>query len=281
MEFVGGQAVIEGVMMRNGDNVAVAVLDPEGKIILKKERYNFLNLKIPFIRGMVSLVEVLYVGLKTLNYSSNIAVGGTEEKKKIGVFSMIFSTLFALVFAIGLFKFLPLGAASLIDNYFGISNVIFNLIDGFVKIGLFVIYVYSIGKMSDIKRVFQFHGAEHKTVNAYENKLKLTVLNVKKMSKVHRRCGTTFVFLVLFISIFVYTFIPKDYSFFLKLILRLFLLPFIAGIGYEVLKLGAVYEKNWFLNLLITPGLWLQSLTTLEPNDKQIEVAIKSLKAVV
>ncbi|HLC73748.1 MAG TPA: DUF1385 domain-containing protein [Candidatus Nanoarchaeia archaeon] len=281
MEFVGGQAVIEGVMMRNGDNVAVAVLDPEGKIILKKERYNFLNLKIPFIRGMVSLVEVLYVGLKTLNYSSNIAVGGTEEKKKIGVFSMIFSTLFALVLAIGLFKFLPLGAASLIDNYFGISNVIFNLIDGFVKIGLFVIYVYSIGKMSDIKRVFQFHGAEHKTVNAYENKLKLTVLNVKKMSKVHRRCGTTFVFLVLFISIFVYTFIPKDYSFFLKLILRLFLLPFIAGIGYEVLKLGAVYEKNWFLNLLITPGLWLQSLTTLEPNEKQIEVAIKSLKAVV
>lgn len=281
MEFVGGQAVIEGVMMRNGDNVAVAVLDPEGKIILKKERYNFLNLKIPFIRGMVSLVEVLYVGLKTLNYSSNIAVGGTEEKKKIGLFSMIFSTLFALVLAIGLFKFLPLGAASLIDNYFGISNVIFNLIDGFVKIGLFVIYVYFIGKMSDIKRVFQFHGAEHKTVNAYENKLKLTVLNVKKMSKVHRRCGTTFVFLVLFISIFVYTFIPKDYSFFLKLILRLFLLPFIAGIGYEVLKLGAVYEKNWFLNLLITPGLWLQSLTTLEPNDKQIEVAIKSLKAVV
>jgi len=145
---------------------------------------------------------------------------------------------------------------------------------------LFVLYIIIIGRMKDIQRVFGFHGAEHKAVNAYEKKLKLTVENVNKMSVVHKRCGTTFVFLVLFLSIFVYTFIPKDYVFLLKFGLRILLLPVIAGIGYEVLKLGAKYD-NFFINLLIKPGLWLQSLTTREPDDGQIKVAIKALKAVV
>ncbi len=280
METVGGQAVIEGVMMRKGDDVAVAVLNPKGKIIVKKKKYNFLNLKIPFVRGVVNLVEVLFVGIKTLNYSSNVSLGGTEDKKEIGTFSLVLSVLFAMIFALALFKFLPLGVATLFDKSLGVSNIVFNVIDGLVKIGLFVLYIIIIGRMKDIQRVFGFHGAEHKAVNAYEKKLKLTVENVNKMSVVHKRCGTTFVFLVLFLSIFVYTFIPKDYGFLLKFGLRILLLPVIAGIGYEVLKLGAKYD-NFFINLLIKPGLWLQSLTTREPDDGQIKVAIKALKAVV
>ena len=280
VEYIGGQALIEGVLMKNGNLVAVAVRNPEGKIEIHKKEYKFFNTQIPILRGIINLFTIMYIGIKSLNLSASIALKEENDKKESWI-GLTFSFLFAILFAIALFKFLPLGVAQLIDKNFGVNNYLFNLIDGFVKILVFVLYVFVISKFADIRRVFQYHGAEHKAVHCHEHKLGLTVKNVQKFPTEHRRCGTTFIFLVLILSIFVYTFIPKTTPFVWKLILRLLLLPVIAGISYEVLRFGAKYENNFLVNLLIKPGLWIQEITTQEPDDKQVEVAIKSLKAVL
>ncbi len=277
VDYVGGQAVIEGVMMRYKDNLATAVLK-KNKIIVKKEKIKFKSSKIPFLRGIINLIETLYIGIKTLNYSAEMQLGKKEKKSSSSM--MIFSLIFALIFALFLFKFLPLYLTRFIDKFLNLNSIIFNLLDGVIKISIFILYIYIISKMPDIKRVFQYHGAEHKAVNCYESGLKLTIKNVKKFSTVHKRCGTTFILLVLTVSIIVYIFIPKTMPFSMNLLLRILLLPFIASISYELLRLNARYD-NIITKILVTPGLLLQKMTTKEPNDKQIQVAIKALNGVL
>lgn len=278
VDYVGGQAVLEGVMMKYKDKIATAVRDEKGEIQMKHDRLKWSESKIPFLRGIINLFIVLYIGIKTLNFSSDVALGKHESKKGSSSFSMVFSLVLALVFAVFLFKFLPLGTATFLDNKFGLSPIVFNIVDGLVRFLIFIGYILLISQMSDIKRVFQYHGAEHKAVNCYEAGKEMTVENVQSFTTIHKRCGTTFVFLVLLISILVYIFIPTTLSFSAKLGLRLLLLPVIASFSYEILRLGAKYN---FIRPLIVPGMLVQRLTTREPDDDQVEVAIKALKAVV
>ena len=276
-DYVGGQAVIEGVMMRYKDNLATAV-SKKNKIIVKKEKIKFKSSKIPFIRGIINLIETLYIGIKTLNYSAEMQLEKKEKKSSSSM--MVFSLIFAFVFALFLFKFMPLYLTRFIDKFLNMNSILFNLLDGIIKISIFILYIHIISKMSDIKKVFQYHGAEHKAVNCYESGLKLNVKNVKKFSTVHKRCGTTFILLVLTVSIIVYMFIPKTLPFSMNLLLRILLLPFIASISYELLRLNARYD-NMITGTLVIPGLLLQKMTTKEPNDKQINVAIKAINAVL
>src|SRR3989344_1359936 len=261
-DYVGGQAVIEGVMMRYKDNLATAI-SKKNKIIVRKEKIKFKGSKIPFLRGIINLIETLYIGIKTLNYSAEMQL--EKKEKKPGSSMMVFSLVFAFVFALFLFKFVPLYLTRFIDKFLNMNSIL---------------YIFIISKMPDIKRVFQYHGAEHKAVNCYESGLKLTVKNIKKFSTVHKRCGTTFILLVLTVSIIVYMFIPKTLPFSMNLLLRILLLPLIASISYELLRLNARYD-NVFTRTLVTPGLLLQKMTTKEPNDKQIQVALKAINAVL
>jgi uncharacterized protein YqhQ len=278
--YVGGQAVIEGVMMKNKDKVVVAVREDTGKIITKEIKPKYKESKIPFVRGMINLVSMMSLGYNALEFSASVFNKEHEKTEKDWKYSvaMFFSLGFAIIMAIFLFKFLPLSTASLALKFLKLSNFWFNIVDGLMKIFIFVAYVYLISLMPDIRRVFEYHGAEHKAVACYEAKEKLTVENVKKYSTLHKRCGTTFIFFVLFVSIIVYVFIPFDYSFWAKLGLRLLLLPVIVSISYEILRLGARYK---FASFLAYPGLAIQKITTREPDDKQIEVAITALKKVL
>lgn len=273
--YIGGQAVIEGVMMKNSENIVVAVRDEKGNIKTKKIKMPFSESKTPFVRGIVNLFFMLSIGYKSLEFSASVF---SKEEKKSSGFWLIASFVIAVIFAILLFKFIPLSIASFSAKLFSLNNFCFNLVDGIIKILIFVLYVYLISLFPDIKRVFEYHGAEHKTVACYEAGKKLDIENVKKFSTLHKRCGTTFIFFVLFISILIYVFIPADYSFWSKLGLRLLLLPVIVSISYEVLRIGARYKLFGFLAY---PGLLVQKITTREPDNKQILVAIKALKSVL
>jgi len=273
---IGGQALIEGVLMRNKEKICIAVRKDK-KIIVKKEKIKFKESKIPFFRGITNLISTMYVGMKALNYSASIQIGKKEKENKV---MSVITILIAVIFALFLFKFLPLLLTQLIDNKLNLSSASFNITDGIIKLIILVSYIYIISRMKDIKRVFQYHGAEHKAVNCYESKKSLTINNVKKFSTTHKRCGTTFIIFVIFTSIIVYVFIPKGYSFLLKLSLRILLLPLIASMSYELLKLSAKYD-NIITKTITSPGLLIQKLTTNEPDNKQIEVAIKSLKGVI
>ena len=276
METIGGQALIEGVLMRNKDKISIAVRKNK-KIILKRETIKFKESKKPFIRGIINLISTMHVGIKALNYSASIQLNKKEKENK---FINIITIIIAVIFALFLFKFLPLLLTQFIDDNLNLSSASFNITDGLIKLIILITYIYAISRMKDIKRVFQYHGAEHKAVNCYESKRQLTIKNVKNFSTIHKRCGTTFIFLVIFISIIVYVFIPKDYSFSLKLLLRILLLPIIASISYEILKFSAKYN-NIITRTITYPGLLIQKLTTNEPDNKQIEVAIKALKGVI
>lgn len=276
---VGGQAVIEGVLMKNDEKVAIAVRKPNNKITVKKERWpspsktaKFLGW--PFFRGTANLVEMMVMGIKALNYSANESMD--EKEEKISRTEFIITTTVAIAFAIGLFILLPLYLTKITRT----EGILFNLIDGLIRVGIFAAYLVAISLMKDVKRLFKYHGAEHKTVNCYEAGRKLTPANVKKYTTLHRRCGTTFLLIVLVISILVFSLIVTE-SFWIKFAGRILLLPVIAGIGYELLKLGAKHPRNLLLNILVWPGLALQKMTTREPDKKQIEVAIAAFKAVV
>ncbi|MBS3162859.1 DUF1385 domain-containing protein [Candidatus Woesearchaeota archaeon] len=290
MDFIGGQAVIEGVLMKNGSKVAIAVRDPKGKITVKKETFNSLTkkykvLNLPFIRGIIILFETMILGIKALNYSTEISLEEKEktEKKestKLSSLSIFFTIILSIALALFLFKFVPLFLAQTIT---GISDqfnnrFLFNIIEGIIKISILIIYISLISLMPDIKRVFEYHGAEHKVVNAYEHN---DLENAKAYSRIHLRCGTSFIIFVLMLSIVVYMFIPMDFSLAMKYIVRILLLPLIAGIGYELIKLSPKYEKNFLFKILIYPGVAVQKLTTREPDDKQIEVAKKALTSVL
>jgi len=282
MKAVGGQAVIEGVMMRFGNNVAVAVRKGK-KILVKKHKIKSITERkpwsFPVIRGAVGLFETLSMGIKTLNWSALVAAG--EEDKKESAWPFVLAIIIATVFALVIFKLIPLGIAQFFSKL-GLDSIFsFNLVEGISKIIILVAYIWLIGKMKDVKVLFRYHGAEHKAVNCYEAGKALNVKNAMKFSPIHPRCGTSFILFVLLISIIIYIFVPMNFSFALKYALRIALLPLIAGIAYEFLKISAKYQDNIAIRILMKPGLALQGLTTNEPDEKQMEVAIRALKEVI
>jgi uncharacterized protein YqhQ len=280
---IGGQAVIEGVLMRAPRSMAIAVRRPDGEIVVKRDRVTPLSeklplVKLPLIRGAVALFSSLVIGMKALSFSANEAISEGEKKDEMSPLAMGGTIAVALLFGILLFFILPLFLTKLLVPYIGDSNIVFNLVDGVIRVFVFLLYVYSISRMSDIQRVFQYHGAEHKSIFAFEAGNALTVENVQRFSRLHPRCGTSFLLIVMLVSIVVFSLIPKLWPFYLKAGARIVLLPLIAGVSYEVLKWSARHEKSTLVRMLIAPGLVLQRLTTREPDDSQIEVAIRSME---
>lgn len=289
---IGGQAVIEGIMMKNGDCYAVAVRQPDGQIAVSKEnmgksKYEKFK-KVPFVRGVFQFVDSLVLGMKTLTYSASFyeeeeeqGKPMTEEEKKKAEkkesFIMKCTVAFSVVLAVAIFMMLPYAISDFLGRWVT-SRFLQTVLEGLVRIAIFILYVLLISKMEDIKRVFMYHGAEHKCINCIEHGMELTVENVRKSSKEHKRCGTSFLFFVLLVSIFVCFFIMTD-SRLLRIVLRLALMPVIAGISYEIIKLAGNSE-NPLVNLLSRPGLELQHLTTKEPEDDMIEVGIRAVEAV-
>lgn len=288
---IGGQAVLEGVMMKNGDQYAVAVRKPDGEIALQKEVYDGIVkwkklTKIPFVRGIFSFVDSLVLGMKTLSYSASFFEEEEEEeltekeaakKEKRENLIMGITMACSVVIAVAIFMVLPYLLSNLLKPFVP-GRFARTVIEGIVRIVLFISYILLISKMKDIQRVFMYHGAEHKCINCIEHGMDLTVENVRKSSKQHKRCGTSFLFFVLFVSIIVCFFITTE-SPVLRVLLRIALLPVIAGISYEIIQLAGNTEHP-VVELLSKPGLALQNLTTKEPDDDMIEVAICSVEAV-
>ncbi len=277
-EYVGGQAVIEGVMMRAQERIATAVRK-KGKIIVKTQEFHSYTekhayLKWPVVRGAVFLCEMMVLGMKMLAWSADQQSG---EKEKFSTKELVLTFCISIGATIGLFVIAPYYLTKLFQTDVGLR---FNIIDGGFRLGIFVGYLLVIRVMKDVQRVFQYHGAEHKTVNCYEQKLPLTVQNVKKCSRIHPRCGTSLVVFVIGMSIVLFSLL-KSPHWYINLSERIVLIPLIGGISYEVLKFSAKHQQKRFIQYLIRPGLWFQRLTTSEPTGKQIEVAIAALKNVV
>jgi len=286
---IGGQAVLEGVMMRAPRAMAIAVRRPSGEIVIKREQTpplseRFPIVKLPLLRGAVALVTSLIIGIKALNFSANEALveeeqeGQEAKKEELSSWALAGTMVVAFGFGIGLFFFLPLYLTRLLVPVIGDNNIIFNLVDGLIRVAVFLLYIWSIAKMKDIERVFQYHGAEHKTIYAFEEGAELTLENVKRFSRLHPRCGTSFLLIVMLVSIAVFSLIPKAWPFVWKALSRVVLLPLIAGISYEFLKWSAKHDQHPLVKLVIAPGLALQRLTTREPDDAQLEVAIRSVQ---
>lgn len=279
----GGQAVIEGVMMRTRHRIAIAVRRSDKKIKVKKQRFvpmsdKYKVLGWPLIRGIVNLGEMLVVGIKALTYSANEAMDEVEEE--LTLMQIIFSLALAIGFALLLFKLIPLVLTQLLTNRIELlqkSYVLYNIVDGAIKISLFAAYIFFIAYIEDIHRVFQYHGAEHKVVNCYEAGQEVSVKNAKRFPTLHPRCGTSFILIVFVISIFIYALIPREFSFWLKFLSRVLLLPFIAGISYEILKLSDRMKHSKIFGILIFPGLFIERLAVREPDDDQLEVAVKAM----
>lgn len=290
---LGGQAVIEGVMMKGKDSYSVAVRKPDQKIEVKLEKYKSVGdkykfCKLPFIRGIVNFGESLVIGMQTLTYSSSF-YEEEEETKADKLFKDIFkekaesaiigfTVLVSVVIAIALFMMLPAVLAEVIGKWVE-NRVLLSLIEGVIRLIVFIIYVLLISQMEDIKRLFKYHGAEHKTINCYEAGEDLTPANVAKHSRYHKRCGTSFLFIVMVVSIFVFMFITVD-KMWLRFVLRLLLIPLIAGISYEFIRLAG-RSDNIVFNILSMPGMWIQKLTTKEPGEEMIQVAIISVESVL
>ena len=278
--MVGGQAVIEGVMMRGPGLVATAVRDPSGKIVVRTKPVSSIGdrypvLKKPLLRGVVSLVESLVLGIRSLSYSAQM-VG--EEDEQLSDKELAGTIIFALCMAVVLFVAIPTGAAKFFHTITE-DPVFLNLMEGALRLGIFLAYIWGISRMKDIRRVFQYHGAEHKTIHAYEAGLPLTVENVQKFSTLHPRCGTAFLLIVMLVSIVVFAFLGWP-DLWLRILSRVVLLPVVAGISYEIIRFSG-RSKNSFVHMATLPGLWLQKITTNQPDDDMVEVAIESLKAVL
>jgi uncharacterized protein YqhQ len=295
---VGGQAVIEGVMMRSPHTVSTAVRKPNGQIVVKSEKFVSLTqkhkiLSIPLIRGLVSFVEMLVISIRTLNYSAEMAMeeegeSKTEdEEKKSGFFKsayMAVTMILALALGFGLFFFLPLWLSQLLGARK--EALAFNLIAGCVRVILFIAYVWIISRFSEFKKIFQYHGAEHKSIFTYEAGRELTVDNVKGFSTKHPRCGTSFIMIVVVFAILVYSISDTVYYLIAgvpptlpkRMLVHFILLPLVAGGGYELLKISGKTRDRKITQILSAPGLWIQNITTREPNDSQLEVALVALK---
>lgn len=283
---VGGQAVIEGVMMRNADLLATAVRKPNGDIVYKKTKISKSRNKlstIPFIRGAITLFDSLVLGVKELTFSANQA---EVEEEQLSQKEAVMTTIVSLALGIGLFIVLP----SVISSFLFRDNKIHsNLLEAGLRLSFFVLYIFLISFSKDIQRVFQYHGAEHKSIYAYEQHLKLTPENAKKFTTLHPRCGTSFLLIVMFIAIIVFTgldfILPPPTSFvtklFTKVILRVLFMPLIAGISYELQRYTSNHLDNWLVKLIAAPGMALQRITTKEPDLQQLEVAIVAIKVVL
>jgi uncharacterized protein YqhQ len=299
---IGGQAVIEGVMMKSPNHVSVAVRKPNKEITIETIKYNsitkkFKFLKLPFFRGVVMLLEMMVLGIKALTFSANESLDDedTEEKEELSKFA-IFTTIFlSLLFAVALFVILPYALTVLTGVHEEKSSILFNLIDGVIKLTIFVLYIWAIGLMKDIKRVFQYHGAEHKAVNCYEAGKELTIKNCQKFTTVNPRCGTSFMLFVILLGILVFSIVPwlvisifpgvMEFATIWRKIIMLgtriiFLFP-LAAISYEFLKYTAKHCNNFLVKIIMQPGLWVQKLTTREPEDDMMEVAIKAIEDVL
>lgn len=289
---VGGQAVIEGVMMRGSKGISTAVRKTDGSIVVKTEEYISYTkrnkiLSLPIIRGFITLIESMIIGIKSLNYSASFFEEDETSnfdkwiekvfKEKGSDIIMGISLIISLVLSVGIFFILPTFIANMFKNIGIRSTITLNIVEGVIRVFLFLIYVYLIGKMEDIKRVYQYHGAEHKTIFCYENKLELTSENASTFGRLHPRCGTNFVFLVMIISIIMFSLTGWN-SVLERILYRIILLPIVSGITYEIIKwMGK--SQGYFARILSYPGLKLQKLTTQEPDLEQIEVAIVALKA--
>ena len=276
----GGQAVIEGVMMRGRRHMAVAVRNPDGEIVLHTEQLNpriyagFIN-KVPFLRGFTLLWDALVLGMRTLIFSADVAMG-EEEVEFSG--PVAWGTIaFSFIIAIAIFFVSPLGLISLITHFIDVPLLVQHIIEGTVRLALFLAYVWAIGLMDDVKRVFGYHGAEHKAINAYEQGVELLPEKVAQCSIVHPRCGTAFLLIVMVISIFVFALVG-DPNIWIKIASRIILIPVIAGIAYEFLKFSAAHHHNPIIKILIAPGLALQGMTTREPDLEMLAVSIAALK---
>jgi len=277
----GGQAVIEGVMMRGQKAVVTAVRRPGGGLAIDVQPlatiYTSQVRRTPLIRGIIVLLEAMVLGIKSLLYSANVSLEEEEAEISGGlVWAMV---AVSLVFAVALFFMAPLFLTKLLDPYLN-SPLIFNLIDGFIRLIIFIAYLKLMTLVPDIKRVFAYHGAEHKTINAYEDGAPLEVEAARKYSTAHVRCGTSFLFVVLIIAIIVFALVGLP-SLWLMVLSRILLIPVIAALGYEVIYFGANHTKNSLVRAVVAPGLWLQALTTREPDDSQLEIALAALKKVI
>ena len=285
---IGGQAVIEGVMMRNGNDYAVAVRKPDQTIEVKKDQFIGLNArwhtkKIPIIRGVLSFIDSLVLGMSTLTYSASFFEDEEEaekEKDKDGKSDAVFMGLtvaLSVVIAVVLFMLTPFFISSLFGKVIK-SPMALAVIEGLIRIAIFFIYIVAISQMKDIQRVFMYHGAEHKTINCIEHGAELTPENAAKYSRLHKRCGTSFLLIVMVVSIICFMFIRVD-NMALKIVLRVILVPVIAGVSYEVIQ-WAGRSESCLVNIVSKPGLMLQKLTTREPDLEMLEVAIASIEAI-
>ena len=278
---VGGQAVIEGVMMRGTDKVAVAVRKPDGEIAVDVNPVNSIRdkypiLKKPLLRGVIALFESLYDGMKALAYSAQIS---GDEDEQLSDKEMVLTILTSVALAIGLFIVVPTWSMRFLHTLTD-DPMLLNLSEGVLRMVIFLCYIAAISSMEDIQRVFQYHGAEHKTIYTYEAGLPLKVENVRQFSTLHPRCGTNFLMIVMLISMFIFTFLGWP-SLLERIASRIVLMPVIAGVSYELIRFAGAHAENSLVHTCIMPGLLLQKLTTRQPDDSQIEVAIASLKAVL
>ena len=292
---IGGQAVLEGVMMKKGDLYAVTVRKPDGELVVDTEEFHGVlhGNKIkntPFIRGIFNFVDSLVLGTRTLNYSSQFF---DDESAKETSFDQWFKKVFkdkadnvvagvtvvlSIVLAIAIFMVLPYFISSLLNSFVR-NNTILAIIEGIIRLAIFVGYVVLISAMEDIKRVYMYHGAEHKCINCIERGRELTVENVMESSRLHKRCGTSFMLFVMMISIIVFMLVKVDEPM-MRVLVRIVLVPVIAGISYEVIRLAGNNSNNALVKIISAPGMWLQTLTTKEPTEDMVEVAIKSVEAV-
>lgn len=292
---IGGQAVIEGIMMKNKNRYSVAVRKPDNEIeVVVKKHVNLSRrikiLKLPLIRGVYNFIDSLVVGMSTLTYSASFFEDPQEQaptpadklarslfKDKLDSLVMAVTIIISLVLALGLFMALPFYLSRLLSKFI-VSEAVLNVIEGIIKLVIFLGYVVVISLMNDIKRVYMYHGAEHKCINCIENGLELNVKNVRTCSRLHKRCGTSFMLFVMIISIILFMFIKAEDPV-MQMVYRLLLVPVVAGISYEVLKLAGRHD-NFVMRIISGPGLLLQKLTTKEPDDDMIEVAIAAVEAV-
>ena len=292
---IGGQAVIEGIMMKNKDDYAVAVRKPDGEIEVCVHKYKSVSplktvQKIPFIRGVFNFIDSLVLGMKSLNFSASFIEDEEENKNKKEITEdeqakqdkkdktlMSITMVLSVVLAIGLFMVLPYFLSSLLKGFIS-SRTTLTVIEGIFRFLIFIIYIMLVSRLEDIQRTFMYHGAEHKCINCIEHGMELNVENVQKSSKQHKRCGTSFLFFVMLVSLFFCFFITTS-SPVLRVVIRIALFPVIAGVSYEIIRFAG-NSDNKFVNLLSKPGLMVQNLTTKEPDDSMVEVAIKAVEAV-
>lgn len=276
---VGGQAIIEGVMMRSPWKISIAVRKPNGTIVTNIKEKPILSktnkfFALPIIRGVVNMVDSLIIGLKALSLSATLAMD--EKEEKLSAFDLSIAMLLAFGLFVGLFIALPTFLTSRIDHFIH-STILYNIIEGLIRVTIFLLYLYIISRMKDIKRIFEYHGAEHKTIFAFENGQDLTLENIRKYTTHHPRCGTNWLMIVMIISIFIFSFLGRP-GIGMRIISRVVLIPIVAGLAYEAIRLLSKYQDRGLASLLALPGLLLQRITTQEPDDSQLEVAVTALK---